>query len=95
MDFLNDSKKIGIARLINWVMMKDVNWYLVIITNRNSTAPGISGGIEKEHTKRDDVLTMMQSIIWKDTYTEYERVRLNRLRDLYHLDNDTYGKEVK
>ena len=91
MVFLTNIQKRGIARLINWVEKKDVNWYLVIITNRNSTAPGISGGIEKDHTKKETVLEMLYTLLECETYSEYERIRLNRLRTLYHLDKETYG----
>jgi hypothetical protein len=91
MVFLSNIQKRGIARLINWVEKKDANWYLVIITNRNSTAPGISGGIEKDHTKKETVLEMLYTLLECETYSEYERIRLNRLRTLYHLDKETYG----
>jgi hypothetical protein len=88
MVFLTNIQKRGIARLINWVAKKDEHWYLVIITNRNSTAPGISGGIEKEHMKKDGVLDMLHTLLKCETYSEYERIRLNRLRTLYHLDKE-------
>ena len=91
MVFLTNIQKRGIARLINWVEKKDANWYLVIIINRNSTAPGISGGIEKDHTKKETVLEMLYTLLECETYSEYERIRLNRLRTLYHLDKETYG----
>jgi hypothetical protein len=88
MVFLTNIQKRGIARLINWVEKKDANWYLVIITNRNSTAPGISGGIEKDHTKKETVLEMLYTLLECETYSEYERIRLNRLRTLYLLDKE-------
>ncbi len=91
MVFLTNIQKRGIARLINWVEKKDANWYLVIITNRNSTAPGISGGIEKDHTKKETVLEMLHTLLNCETYSEYERIRLNRLRTLYYLDKETHG----
>ena len=91
MTLLTDKHKRGIARLIKFVEKKDEHWYLVIITNRNSTAVGAVGGIEKDHTKKGAVLDMLHTLLNCETYSEYERIRLNRLRTLYYLDKETHG----
>jgi hypothetical protein len=87
MYILTKDRREGLDWLRGFVINKPIHWHLTFIVLRNS--PNYVGGIKKEMQTRGEVLTMIDTILQVDLYSEWERLRLNRLRTLCLMDNKT------
>jgi hypothetical protein len=87
MYILTNDRREGLDWLRGFVINKPLYWHLAFIISRNS--PNHVGGIKKESQTRNEVLTMIDTILQVGSYSEWERLRLNRLRTLCLMNDKT------
>lgn len=81
---LTSTQDKGIRLLIKWVNDKSIHWGLTVIVNRNQ--PHFHGGIEKRQLSKEQVIMMLETILFKNYYIEGDKMYLNRLRYLWEFD---------